>query len=89
MAASKRAVVQQILVELKMDHLPRLTAYNKMDRLSPTQKRRLANALGLAYFPPAKGERLRGQFSPSRRKKAHQPMDLKKKFLSHTRITNG
>jgi GTP-binding protein HflX len=41
-------IVLEILKDLHMDHLPRLTAYNKMDCLSPTQKRRLDPGEGFA-----------------------------------------
>jgi len=52
--------VLEILSDLKMADLPRVTAYNKMDRLSPSQKRRLA--LGEGVLLSAKtGERM-GEF---------------------------
>ena len=56
--AQEKAVLA-ILKDLRMNDLPRVTAYNKMDRLSPSQKRRLERGEG--YFLSAKtGERMGG-----------------------------
>jgi GTP-binding protein HflX len=38
--------VLEILKDLRMDQLPSLTAYNKMDRLSPSQRRRFEHRQG-------------------------------------------
>ena len=57
--AHERTVLE-VLTELKMAHLPRVTAYNKMDRLSPSQKRRLSSGEGI-LLSARTGERM-GEF---------------------------
>ena len=57
--AHERTVLE-ILKELQMAHLPLVTAYNKMDRLSPSQKRRLASGEGILLSAKT-GERM-GEF---------------------------
>ncbi len=49
--------VLDILKELHMDALPLMTAYNKMDRLSPSQKRALADREGY-FISAATGEKI-------------------------------
>jgi GTP-binding protein HflX len=57
---AQRATVVAILKDLRMDHLPLVTAYNKMDRLSPTQKRRIDSGEGVCLSAKT-GEHL-GEF---------------------------
>jgi GTPase len=47
-------VVRGILKELQMDQLPVLTAYNKMDRLSPSQKRGFESREGILVSAAAR-----------------------------------
>jgi GTP-binding protein HflX len=57
---SREKTVLEILRDLKMADLPLVTAYNKIDRLSPSQKRRLVSGEGILLSAKS-GERM-GEF---------------------------
>jgi GTP-binding protein HflX len=74
--------VLQILKELKMADLPLLTAYNKMDRLSPSQMRRFNGGEGILLSAKS-GERM-GEFLQAIEKKLTAQWIEKDIFVPYT-----
>ncbi len=74
--------VLEILKDLQMDALPLVSAYNKMDRLSPSQKRALENHDGF-LLSAATGEKI-GDLLVAIEKKLAQQWVEKELFVPYT-----